>query len=398
MTATTEIIGNYASRSKIEKFEVITLRAGVPEDLEFPTASFVEEGFCIVKLFTGDGIIGLGEPSPYMDNLSLVDLFEKELIEIYRGKPLNEAWNTLGRSDRDGSVIKSAALAGLSQALLDAIGKEQDKPCWRLMASPDLETETSVKVYASGGMLSDGQPLELLLDEVLMFQEKGFNAWKFRPPIPAHLNHAERTKHPPAVDLEAMLSISRKIRNAVGDDFDLMLDLGCRIPFIKEAKYLCDGLAELNFFMVEEPLPREAGEYVALRNQTEVRISGGETLDSATQIQQWMRLGSLDIVQPDANFLGLYDGMIVGQEALEKNYTVVPHNWANAIANAANVHFATALGKKVAPLMEYSQVFNPLRESFVEDPLIPIEGTINVGHKPGLGLSLNEDVVDAYRI
>ena len=53
------------SNNSISKIEVKVIEGIDIDAQEFPTASFVSSGFCIVLLHTKSGLIGIGEPSPY---------------------------------------------------------------------------------------------------------------------------------------------------------------------------------------------------------------------------------------------------------------------------------------------------------------------------------------------
>ena len=61
-------------------------------------------------------------------------------------------------------------------------------------------------------------------------------------------SHFLRNKYPPDFDINKFLKFIYKIRKSVGDDFNLMVDFGCRIKSIKQFKYFSDYMFELKFF------------------------------------------------------------------------------------------------------------------------------------------------------
>ena len=383
-------------RSVIARVEAIPLRAGLPAGLPFPTASFVDQGFCIVVITTASGLTGVGEASSNGgDPLEVVQEFEKRLAERLSGMPTAQAWELAARANRL-SGAGQAAMAAVSQAALDIMGKEAGLACWRLLGDREAEPGGGIMAYASGGMLYDDQPPELLLEEAAKIQALGFSAWKFRPPIEKGASHQQRTISPPRFDHRQLVRISRAIRDAVGNPFRLMVDLGCRVDSLDDASWICDALAELDFYMVEEPLPREPANYAALRKHTSLAVAGGESLSSVAQFEPWIE-GSLDIVQPDANLAGMAATRQVALAAQERNLRYIPHNWANGIAHAANVHLAAASSAN-CPMIETSTVYNPLREALVNELLLPDKGVIQVPNTPGLGVTLNPDAVDHYRM
>ena len=346
---------------------------------------------------TTEGVVGVGEASTNGgDPRALVRLMAETVAPRVTGLPLKDAWDLTGQGGGDHTENAYAAMAAVSQAALDIMGKELGLPCWRMLNDVQSDAPTEIRTYASGGMSHDDQPLELLLEEVQEMQSLGFTAWKFRPPIAKGASHQQRNISPPAFDHQKFIRISQAIRQAVGDSFLLMVDLGCRVHAVDEAKLICDALTELDFFMVEEPLPRIASKYAALRAETGVAIAGGEVFCSWEQCEEWIE-SSLDIVQPDASLAGMPNALLTARAAEKRGLIYIPHNWANGVANAANIHLAAAMPGN-CPMIESSVVYNPLRELLVNEPLTPRRGTIQVPAAPGLGVTLNEDAIDSYRM
>lgn len=389
--------------SYIKNISVKVLRAVVPKKNKYPTASFVDDGFCVLILTTSCGVEGIGEPSPYSGELSeVVKLLRSEIKEHFVGKKLTDAWHLMEKcSYTKASDSFHAAIAGLSQAIIDALGKESDTPAWILLSKDNNIKNFGMEIaaYASAGMYYNEQPLELLIEEAAKFKDEGFSAWKFRPPIPEGMSHLERTKRPPQVNVENIFEVSQKIRLEVGDTFNLMLDLGCRLSSIKDAIWLCDALSELDFFMIEEPLPRDPRLYKDLRGCCpNSKISGGESLTSFSKFEEWVSMGCFDVIQPDTNLVGVYDSFKIGSELAGSDIKYIPHNWANGVSIAANIHTLAALQFKDS-LIEFSQVYNPLRdELLVDGGYSPSGGMILIGDKPGLGIELNEAAIAFYDV
>jgi D-galactarolactone cycloisomerase len=357
----------------------------------------------LLEVKTSDGLIGLGEPSPYVQHVKEMQSLCGELASAVVGYSVDEAWELTAQDQvLAGCSTRHALIAGLSHALFDISGKMQGKPCWHLLQPPGREADKGqadreVLVYASGGMLYEDQPLELLVEEALAIKERGYTAWKFRPPVPRGLNHYQRAQSPPAIDGRELLEISRKIRSAVGNGFELMVDFGCRIESVDTAASICDGLDELDFLFVEEPIRRDPEMYTRLTNLTRMKVAAGETFCGYQQVEDWVGARRVDIVQPDMNWIGFNDGMKIIAAASELNLTCVPHNWANAVSNAANFHFSAALGKH-CPYVEYSVAFNPLRNELVTEPFVPTQGKVRLGATPGLGVDLDHEAVKRFKI
>ena len=85
-------------------------------------------------------------------------------------------------------------------------------------------------------MIFDHQNYDHLIDEAFKFKDLGFYGYKFRPSISKTISLL-RNKYPPDFDNNKFLKLIYKIRKSVGDEFNLMVDFGCRIKSIKKFNY-----------------------------------------------------------------------------------------------------------------------------------------------------------------
>jgi L-alanine-DL-glutamate epimerase-like enolase superfamily enzyme len=78
---------------------------------------------------------------------------------------------------------------------------------------------------------------------------------------------------------------------------------------------------------------------------------------------------------------------------------VVPHGWKTGITSAVGRHFQAAC--PAAPVFEYISpaVFDSVlrRELVSPEPKI-VDGTMTLPEGPGLGIELNDEVVERYRV
>jgi L-alanine-DL-glutamate epimerase-like enolase superfamily enzyme len=353
----------------------------------------------ILKVLTDEGIFGIGEPSPYGGSIKdTVRYIEEYISPQFVGlDPLKCAHYTRQsewpKEIRPGNTVRNAAIAGMSQAIWDIVGKVYDKPIFRLL-NPDVPVDHRIKAYASGGMWSDMQEPQVLIDEVLEVQSAGYTAWKFRPEVNLDISHYDRNKNPPKVDINDFLNLAERLRTAVGDSMDLMVDAGCRLGDLKTAKIVATALNELGFLFLEEPLPRICSMYAQLRSVTQLPIAGGECMASVEQFQEWVNSGAFDVLQPDANMAGIEEICAIASLATDKHLDLVLHNWTHDVCNAANVQIGAAL--KNCSMVEFNITHNPLRSKLVNDSFVPINGHFVMNDKPGLGVELNNDVVNQY--
>ncbi len=371
----------------ITNIEVKVVTGCNVDDLEFPTASFVSTGFCIIFLHTDIGIIGLGEPSPYGGDISSTINAVKEINDDLKGKSLYDAWLYKAfdgelLSTGYGGLAKQAVVAAVSQCCIDILGKQLNIPAYKIF---NPEATGTVLAYASGGMIYDNQSLDLYVQEALKSQEKGFNAWKFRPSTPKGLDHFQRNNTPPALDINSIKRTIECVSSACGDDFEILLDVGCRCRDMDEAKELCNFSTNYNVGFIEEPLPRNIELYSKLISKTKAKISTGETFFSSEQFELWAKDSAIDIFQPDVNLVGIREIIKIFLIAKKYNKKIVFHNWANAISNIANISLASAI-PDLCKYVESSIVYNPFREKFIGKPLLPKDGRFSLSDSQGLGI------------
>jgi L-rhamnonate dehydratase len=107
--------------------------------------------------------------------------------------------------------------------------------------------------------------------------------------------------------------------------------------------------------------------------------------------------GNIDVVQLDATLGGgITDGMKVARLAKQRGRLLVPHSWNTDISFAANLHFASAAG---SPFVEWPVSKSPLRNALTRER-IPLDskGSVQPTKSPGLGVTLDESLVEAYRL
>ena len=267
-------------------------------------------------------------------------------------------------------------------ALWDIIGKDAGKPVYELFGAERAE----IPCYASTG---ERQPADERIPYVEQRVDEGFEAVKLR------VTEVD--------DIETV----RAVREAF-PDLTLMVDAnkGWAVRVMEEevewsysdALEFCRGLEDVGGIgWLEEPLPRHDYEnYARLRQATDVPIAGGEFNNGPHHFREFIKQGSLDVLQPDAALAtGIRRGVDVARMAQSHGLRFVPHTWTNAVGFAANLHVTTAVG---GDWVEYPMEppWTPEVWSFMlEDSFEHEDGYIQAPDKPGLGIDIKQDVLDA---
>ncbi len=81
---------------------------------------------------------------------------------------------------------------------------------------------------------------------------------------------------------------------------------------------------------------------------------------------------------------------------------LVPHVWGTAVALAAALHYHAILPpsppahEQRVPRLEFDRTHNPFRQDIVTAPITHTNGVVSVPNGPGLGISINRDVLQKY--
>ena len=273
----------------------------------------------------------------------------------------------------------------LEAALWDLAGKAAGKTTAELLGG-QLDR---VAAYASTG--EQRSPAERA-DSALRLREKGFKALKLR---------IDRTK------LEEGLDAVEAVREAVGDSMEIMVDLnqGWRMPgdigpaldFATVASTAA-RLRELDVFWLEEPLPREDVKgYASLRQDSGLRIAGGEMARTTRELEAFEAADALDVYQADAVLsVGLLRERELAERVTARGHFFTPHTWTNGVGLLANLHLTAGVGG--GPYFEFPYDppgWTPERRDFMlaEPVRVDAEGFIPVPDRPGLGFELADDLL-----
>ena len=90
-------------------------------------------------------------------------------------------------------------------------------------------------------------------------------------------------------------------------------------------------------------------------------------------------------------------GMVeVGKLALQHRRRCVNHSFKSGITIAASLHGLTSM--PTANLFEFCMADSPLRHELTHESFPLDEGWVHVPEGPGLGVTINEEVISEYRV
>ncbi|MFN8661307.1 MAG: mandelate racemase/muconate lactonizing enzyme family protein [Thermomicrobiales bacterium] len=368
---------------RIRDIQVVGLTGATPEGGWSNELRPEDSVHTLVIVRTDEGLTGVGS---VFTNAGLVRAALAILEPLYRGEnalepervseKLHQHTFWLGRG---GSLTH--AISGIDIALWDILGQATGQPVGRLLGGRYRER---VLPYAS--LLMD-QP-EPLAEHLREIAARGFRAFKIGWGPFGRVSF----------DLDEQ--IVRAAREAVGPNAKLMVDAGGSDAYwtngLKWALRNADMLAAYEVDWFEEALSPDALEdYVTLRRQAPLPISGGEVLTRRQAFTPFLAAGAFDIVQPDVTKVGgISEERRIGWMAQEHGVRFIPHGWNTAIGLAADLHLASAF--PATDLVEYIDG-SPYVDEIVATPWqLDADGMLPIPDVPGLGIQLNPDAIAKY--
>jgi L-alanine-DL-glutamate epimerase-like enolase superfamily enzyme len=342
----------------------------------------------LVEVFTDQGIVGIGESTPYGGPELVKSFIEENIRPGLIGKNPFDVEHLIG-AWADNSHGRMVAPAGVDVALWDIIGKAKNLPVYKLLAT-DAKPNPHIRMYASGGVeYAWYKRPEDLIDEAVRHKEAGYTAFKFRIGTDWKASGITVAKYVPYL---------RKLREAVGPEFDLMQESNMRWT-LEECLEICPVLEELKFLWFEEPIRRTppAGieGYLKIKQALpHVVVSGGEGLVTRQEFKEWIDRGAYDIVQPDVNTTGLTEAWHIARMAQLHGKLCCPHNWHGGLTTMSNAALVAAIPNRL--MLELNQTFNPFKEEIFKDPLVVKKGYMDLPDKPGYGVEVIKNVAQKF--
>jgi L-alanine-DL-glutamate epimerase-like enolase superfamily enzyme len=134
-----------------------------------------------------------------------------------------------------------------------------------------------------------------------------------------------------------------------------------------------------------------------VRAATEIPISAGESEFTRFDFLELAQLSAVDVFQPDLAICGgITEGMRIAALAEAYQLGLAPHLWGGALLFSAGLQVCAV--SPAAFIVEYSLLHNPLQHDLNLDPISATDGEIVIPDRPGLGVSINQDFVERFKV
>lgn len=330
-----------------------------------------------LEIATDEGVAGIGGPIT-AEQAFILDTQLRGLIEGADPIAHELLWDKMYRSavhGRKGATMM--AISAVDCALWDLKGKWANAPVYRLLGGP---TRKEIPAYAS--MLGYSIEPERAAARAREVVAQGYRAtkWFFRDgPADGRPGIARN------------LALAEALREAVGDDVDVMLDawMSWDVPYTLA---MAERLVDMRPRWIEEPvLPDKIESYAEITSQSPVPIAGGEHEYTRWGLKQLMDAGAVDVLQPDIYWAGgISEVLKICAIASTYDLPVVPHGHSTP----ATAHLIASQPANVCPILEYLIKWNEVHQYFLKTPLKPKDGVVTLPDTPGLGMELDESKVE----
>jgi L-alanine-DL-glutamate epimerase-like enolase superfamily enzyme len=327
-----------------------------------------------VRIDTDTGLTGWGEGFGFAASMLTREAVTRVVAPLCVGREVHDVpsfmldlQRKLHAMGRHGPV--SFALAGVDIALWDLAGKAQGVPLHRLLGGT---TRERIPTYAS----------------LLRYGEPNLVARYTKEAVARGYTHVKLHEH--------LVETIAPSREAAGPDIAIMVDTNCAwAP--DEALAMARKLKPYDLYWLEEPVdPVDDYDTMArIRRETGIPIAAGENIGTPGETRRAIELGALDIFQPSVTKIG---GIAAMRNAIaiaqQHGVRVMPHSPYFGPGLIATLHVIAAC----LPDSMCERFYCELEATPLVAAIEARDGHMTVPKGPGLGIDVDETVIERYRV
>ncbi len=362
--------------------------------------------FLYVKVFTDAGITGVGESGAWgFLNASgeAVESFKTYLI----GKdPLDieHHWQYMYRCFHFRGAAVMGAISAIDIALWDIAGKHYGVPCHQLAGG---KCRDKIRTYYH----VSGETTDELIECCVTAKKLGYNAVGHLSPFLDEPRSKPYFESYARMINEAVDRV-RLIREAVGDDVDLCLELHRRM---KPAEAIAFGhkVEKYTPFFLEDPLiPDNFDSMGMVASRINVPVATGERIHTIQEFQMLLSRNAMAYARTSVCVCGGITGARkIAAIAESHGALIVPHNPLSPISTAACMQVAAMVEnfaiqelpdhEGISATERYTSTDSVNQKSFKQSDMVTWVPKVENGFallsdKPGIGVDLVEDVEKKY--
>jgi 2-dehydro-3-deoxyphosphogalactonate aldolase len=364
-----------------------------------PPPSFGGRYFVFLKLITDTGIEGLGEVYCVPFHPSIVEKMIVDVVErcVIGREPsdIERMWRSVYSSGftQHPDLTMMGILSGIEMACWDIVGKEVNKPVYKLLGGQVHEKLRSYTyIYPKAGDKTNVYEDPVLAAErAAEYLAMGFTAVKFDPAGPyTAYDGRQLSLH----ELDRSERFCKLLREAVGNQADLLFGTHGQMTAAGAIR-LARRLEAYDPLWFEEPMPpdnpREMGK---VARSTTIPIATGERLATKYDFLRLLEEGAAAILQMNLGRVGgILEAKKIASMAEAYHVQIAPHLYCGPVVGAANVQLATCSPNFL--ILESIEDWKGFHSEILKKPMQWEDGFVIPPTAPGLGVELDEDVARA---
>jgi L-alanine-DL-glutamate epimerase-like enolase superfamily enzyme len=373
---------------KITEVQAFLMSYALPEPMRLPfwngERTIVKRDAMLIRVKTDTGLTGYA-PGPAHERA------QKEIHDVIRPFLMGKDPRRWAEIKFVGELEISKTYRAVEIALMDLAARYEGCALSEVIGGRKRDR---IKLYGSAGMYMSP---EGYAREAEIIAKMGFSAYKMRPALG------------PELDLKTV----ELMRQAVGPKVGLMIDahswwrMGDKSYSAETVTELSREIAKFKPTWLEEPIPPDDHDaYRKLRAQKILPIATGEHEQEEKGFYDLIETDAADYIQMDVCCQG---GFAMGQRVFaavqKKNLRFAFHSWGTALEVLAAAHLGICWPANVVEWLEYPIYTKPgflvmypwpMAEEILRDPFEIDHGDLVVPKGPGLGIEIDESVIEKY--
>ncbi|MBU0642085.1 MAG: mandelate racemase/muconate lactonizing enzyme family protein [Alphaproteobacteria bacterium] len=361
----------------------------------------------LVRVTTESGLTGVGEVAlaygigHSAGAAAAVEVAQRFAIgaDIWNREAL---WEKIYRSSfwaQCGGPLILPAISALDMAIWDIQGKALGVPCYQLLGG---KTNEKLRAYASQIQFGWEDTYQHLYkaDEYFDVTKKvmglGYDCVKVDPLLMDRegKRHPSHTKYFSYDQIQMFRERMAAIREAIGPSGEIILEVHSATT-IPSALQLGEALEEYGIYYYEEPVAYHDSKLQDIvSRRSPLRMAAGERIFGRNGMRAYMEDRSIEVLQPD---IGLVGGLTEAKKMCDYAYTydvmVQAHVCGSPIGTAAALHLETAIPNFLIH-EHHTHATKAYNVELCDIDLQPVDGYFSVPEGPGLGINLNDEVVN----
>ncbi len=347
--------------------------------------------YLFIKLHTDAGITGIGEVGAWGYIDGTIGVLKKLEGYIIGQDPMRieHHWQYMYRSMYFRGSIVMSAISAIDIALWDIKGKAYGVPVYELLGG---KCRDKVRTYPA---VFKYTPEEMAAG-CIEAKKQGFTAARLMITGEIGAKYAAYEDGIYNHRVTSQIERVKACREAVGDDFDLILEVH-RSMNPMDAIAFARGVEAYRPLFLEDPIPPDSNAVMAeVAGKTAIPIASGERFINIQEFEDLMNRSAARYVRPDVCALGGITPCKKVAAMAEAHYVdIVPHNPLGPVSTAACLQLDAAVPNVC--IQEFPSFYLSGNEGqMITKPLELDRGYLVVPDAPGIGIELVDNITELF--